>query len=127
MVNITYTLDMDIIMGLILFWENFLLRAYYFIVYQVLFWNLGVSFGVSSSHLKNFERILGCKIGYVHGARSPKSRNGFCNANLASLILIGQAREPVLNSPTPLFIYKNLSIKKTRMTCVNSHKLVVQD
>ena len=71
-------------MGLVLHSENNLLRARWVIVYQSLFWKLGETYGTSSFHLKNFERILGSKIGYAHGTHCPKSWIGLCKAGLAN-------------------------------------------
>ena len=42
-------------------------------------------------------------------------------------ILVGQAWKPFFNVPTTLFVYDDLSIKKTWVTCVNSHKFKVWD
>ena len=76
-------------------------------------WKLGVIFGTSSFHLPNLERISGSKIGYAHGICYPKFQIG---------ILVGQVRKSLLNSPTPLFVYGNLSIMKAcnGWLCVNS-------
>jgi hypothetical protein len=76
-------------------------------------------------HLSNVGIILGSKIGYLHGKCCPKSWIVLWNANLGSPILVGQARKLVFNSPTPIFVHGNLSIKKTCVTCVESHKLVL--
>ena len=36
---------------------------------------------------------------------------------------LDHTRNPISNNPTPLFVYNNLSIKKTWVTYVDSHKL----
>jgi hypothetical protein len=89
----------------ILLWGNFLWRACYLVQYWSLFWILGETFESSSFHLSNFrwrrvgisyaasyvllvpqhgfEKTLGSKIGYVHGAHRLKSRINLCKARLA--------------------------------------------
>jgi hypothetical protein len=47
--------------GLILLWGNFLLIGCWLVVCWSLFWKLGETFGTSSFHLLNFEKILGSK------------------------------------------------------------------
>ena len=44
---------------------------------------LGEPFETSSWHLKNFVRLLGSKMAYVHGIRYPNSPIGLCKASLA--------------------------------------------
>ena len=42
-------------------------------------------------------------------------------------IMVGQAKNPVFNSPTPLFKYDILTIKKTQVTfCISSQSLFEQ-
>ena len=41
---------------------------------------------------------------------------GVCMASLAHPSLVGQARKPISNSPTLLFLNGNLSIKETHVT-----------
>ena len=57
------------------------------------------TFGTPSFHLSNFERIFKIK---NRGMR------------IGPVILV--AIKPIFNSPTPLFVYGNLSIKRTWVT-----------
>ena len=72
-----------------------------FIVYQILYWKLGETFGMSSFHLKNSEGVLGLKCGMRMG--SIVLNLGLVNARLVwpIHILVGQAKRLVFNSPTP--------------------------
>ena len=104
-------------MGLILLRENFLLRVRQLIVFQSLFWKLGAIFGASSFHLSNFERIIKSKKGYAHGTHCLKSRIGlYMQVQLGPPILVEQARKMDFNSPTPLLVDYNVTIKKTWVT-----------
>ena len=59
-------------------------------------------------NLKNFERVLRSEIRHVHGTNCPNIWIRLCHHSR-------NAKKPieVFNSPTPPFVYGNLSIKKT--------------
>ena len=101
--------------GLILFWGNFLLGALYLVVYESLFWKLGKTFGTFHFHLSNFKRIWGSKMG-LHRGLTILNPILVMQGYLYPPVLVRQARKLVSNSPTPLFVYDNLSTKKTCVT-----------
>ena len=62
-----------------------------------------VTFGIFIFHLKKIDRILTSKTWYVHGTRCPKFQISLRKASLGyPSFLVGQARKPVFNNPTPL-------------------------
>jgi hypothetical protein len=72
-------------------------------MYQTLFWKLGETFGTTSFHLSNFERISNPKVG----------RPTFLNPGSAlhktnSAHSEGQNKSPVYRNPTPSFVYAKI-------------------
>ena len=78
-------------------------------MFGTLFTKLGADFGTSSSHLSNFERVLGSKNGCARGARCVNPKLAYARLAWPS-ILVGQARRLVLNSPTLILVDDSLSI-----------------
>ena len=106
-------LNRDEVAGLNVLWEKlFIKRSLACHILEIIskvgwnFWDL------LFLPLKLWEN-LGFEIGYEHGTHGPSHpMQGW----LSPPILVGQLRRLIFNSPTPLFVYDNLSIKKFWLT-----------